>query len=326
MTSNSQHILELCALYNSTSQIHPRKAHLPAPLTLASSGTSHYKPTTFPLTCCNTVSHGLDDSLVHFFSQHFQLIHEHLHGMESSHLSPSSKGSIVVQQATVFLKQVTLPKNPLHFRPAPLSKSPLAFKNPYSCVYALAYDFMETVKQKPLEYSSFTAKLANFISFSNHLDVWPYWVYFIYPTLLDPITSKGSPEKIPLHSKPIEKVFKSSNPYIPQELSLRFTSRNNIQSFTCPFRPCQNTYTSTPGLRTHLLKYHLQSKHCKEDTLPKNRNIQYKCPIRQCKENFTSESGIRKHLLHIHFGTFYKAQVAGELTADSRRANRTKFY
>ncbi|KAJ9090615.1 hypothetical protein DSO57_1000466 [Entomophthora muscae] len=185
MTPDTQHLVELYSLYNPTHPISPPNTSLqtttPNPSTPAPNHILPYK-------CCKTTFDDFSQALRHFFIHHFHTIRTRKHGLASVASDIGNTTIHPIERASVFMKFFkTLPQNPRQFRPAPHSKPPLDFRNPYSSAMAMAYDFMETIIHQPSQYTAFLNKLTTYIPFTSHNDTWPYWAYFIYPQLLPPI-------------------------------------------------------------------------------------------------------------------------------------------
>ncbi|KAJ9053354.1 hypothetical protein DSO57_1024968 [Entomophthora muscae] len=308
MNSDLQHILDLCSLYYQASPTPSLRSSQSPSLPTA----KLRKLNLTPYTCCSETFSELSHTLVHFFESHFPVIKGgHVKMRKTPHICViGNKNVPVIQRAAAFLKLFnTLPSNPRYFRPAPHSQSPLDFKNPYTSATALAYDFMEIVNQNPLEYSKFTFMLSAYISISDHHDTWPYWAYYIYPSLLKPsIIPKNILPERPLLPAPYSSSI-SLNPTEEELPSLKATTINkefNPNELACPFKPCTKVYTSVPGFRAHMLKHHLQKKHFKADLTSKPDNLVFICPTRRCSLEFKAVDDLRLHILKVHFSTYSK--------------------
>ncbi|KAJ9049574.1 hypothetical protein DSO57_1023044 [Entomophthora muscae] len=302
MISNLQHIIDLCSLHYSS---HPPASLRPS--TLLSYSPPATKPIKLQLTpykCCNRTFSQLNQTLSHFFENHFPSITNTISDMQSQtpeHVQPCTIGNTsihIVQRAAAFLKLfTTLPSNPRHFRPAPHSQSPFDFKNPYTSATALAYDFIQTVQQNPIEYSKFTSMLNIYTSITDYHSIWPYWAYYIYPNLYTKHT--------------LFEIIPATNP-TEEDTILNQSQPNNkikLYVFACPFKPCSKTFISNPGFRTHIIKQHLQKRHFKADLLPEARtkHFTYTCPTMRCSKSFKVEGELRRHILHSHFTTYAKS-------------------
>ncbi|KAJ9053351.1 hypothetical protein DSO57_1024965 [Entomophthora muscae] len=309
MSSDLQHILDLCSLYYPS---HPPPTLKPSLLCSTPPATNPFKQQLIPYTYCNTTFSKLDYTLSHFFENHFPSIRDTIRD-KKTHIPKAkqltavgNKNISIVQRTATFLKLFsTLPSNPRNFRPAPHSRSPFEFKNPYTSATALAYDFIETFQQNPKEYSEFTLMLNMHTIISDHHDTWHYWAHYIYPNLLpkDP-----SLDRYILCKNPSEAADCSNQ---SQETDFRPCKQFKRYGFICPFKPCTKKFTSNPGFRTHLIKHHLQKKHFSGDLVPRPcpRDIIYTCPTLRCSKSFKVEGELRKHVLHSHFSTYARSQT-----------------
>ncbi|KAJ9053348.1 hypothetical protein DSO57_1024962 [Entomophthora muscae] len=307
MSSDLQHILDLCSLYYPS---HPPPTLKPSLLCSTPPATNPFKQQLIPYTCCNTTFSKLDYTLSHFFENHFPSIRDTIRD-KKTHIPKAkqltavgNKNISIVQRTATFLKLFsTLPSNPRNFRPAPHSRSPFEFKNPYTSATALAYDFIETFQQNPKEYSEFTLMLNMHTSISDYHDTWHYWAHYIYPHLHSKDTLFN--ESL-LFTSPSE-IYDGSNQ--PQTTIIRLDKHFKHYSFTCPFKPCPKLFTSNPGFRIHMLKQHLQKKHFYDDLISHSppKDITYTCPTMRCSKPFRVKGELRRHILHKHFTTHAKS-------------------
>ncbi|KAJ9066753.1 hypothetical protein DSO57_1006364 [Entomophthora muscae] len=144
-----------------------------------------------PYHCCGKTYLKHNKALAHFFEVHFtSLLHlwKETKNTCTKFSDIGNRNIPVVHRAAFFLGSLThLPDNPTHFRPAPHSKAPLDFTNPYSSALAMAYDYIAVVKAQPIQFLEFIALLKLHASFNNlqtpQSCYWPYWAHFIYPSL-----------------------------------------------------------------------------------------------------------------------------------------------
>ncbi|KAJ9090620.1 hypothetical protein DSO57_1000471 [Entomophthora muscae] len=292
MSPDVKHMIELSSLYYPT-HIAPK---MPPSQFNGTRQTSHpLKLGILPYRCCSAIFYDLDQAQGHFFDCHFKQVQKQ-YGQPPAEVDIGNQKFHVVHRAAAFLKCIkNLPSNPRHFRPAPLSKSPLEFKNPYSSAMALAYDFMETVIYNPAEYSHFIAKSSHHIPFSSHNNSWPYWAFFLYPDLL-----LKSPASVSL---PSNNMMSLSSIMSSSVLDAKVTE------LKCPFLSCGKVCKVNSEFRTHLLKHHLQPRHFRSDLTQKQAratNHTFTCPQKRCTQVFPSQGDMRLHLLQSHFtnGTF----------------------
>lgn len=189
------HMRELCRFYEPAAMIPalPRTKYKHAAV-----GLNPPRLDLLPYTCCSETFVDQGSALDHYFGVHFRYIWRHFH---SRPRPPFDKKVLADGAIPLFLRAqffldslVHLPATPMRFRPGPPTKKPKEFRNPYSAVMALAYDFLHVVATHPPEYSRFVTRLAAHGATVGHRQVWTYWAAYIFPVacVADP-----SPKQLP---------------------------------------------------------------------------------------------------------------------------------
>ncbi|KAJ9066752.1 hypothetical protein DSO57_1006363 [Entomophthora muscae] len=301
----TSHLQELIAIYY-PHYIPTSTTNSPPPTTL-----NHLN--ILPYTCCNSTYHHHTTALSHYFKDHFTSVvnnYKPTTPNPCSHFKDIGNSNIpIIHRTAFFLNSLSnQPTNPKQFRPAPHSKAPLDFTNPYSSALAMAYDYLAT--KNTHEYHEFISLLQlhakNTKLTSNHLFI--CWAHFQYPSLK--LTLKP-----PYHQPLFQCQEPACGKIYKQIAGLQYhISRNhsklppitNTTSLTCPFTPCSKTYQSTTGMRNHLKKFHLQPHHFEQD---KHASlIPATCPILPCNYTFKDQAKLRLHILKSHFWSFSSLQ------------------
>lgn len=304
MASDLHHTRELIARYYPDAPLKP----LARP---GSPPTKHVAaPFTAPLTkfysCCHYNFCNSSRSFDHYFENHFANAVKSVAPNPCRTLADVGNPAIpVVKRVAYFLASIeSPPKNPRLFRPAPLSRGPLRFNNPYSVAMAMAYDFLETLRDQPPEYADFVTLVDLHASLANIPNVshWACWAHFKYPGL------NHSPSGIGGTIQPLffcqmagcHKLYKQLTG-LQQHLCRDHKSPDTreICTLLCPFTPCDKAYQSSTGLRNHLKKFHLQPHHFEEDRHAVAAPAT--CPIDPCAAQFPSLAALRLHILNTHF-------------------------
>lgn len=215
-------------------------------------------PRTFtPRSCCNTVYSSCILALSHWHSTHF-LPHAAamrvatFHGLlpavgytweACSTFDDLRNETFPLAARTLFFLYLIkhCPATPMLFRPEPLSLAPYEFTNSVTATFAAAYDFIETVLSKDLEYHSFLSLVLNTravdfgMDISEHLVYFPLWADYIYPSLPRTILRPASSEPPPLDPK--------------ADLVRRSYTK---KPFACPTPGCTKRYKKIGFLRYHL--------------------------------------------------------------------------
>ncbi|KAJ9090619.1 hypothetical protein DSO57_1000470 [Entomophthora muscae] len=137
-----------------------------------------------PYKCCGRTFYDQNHTLVHYFKVHFRLTYNSITNTALPPFTITALGDITIPifiRTQLFLNVLTaFPKNPCYFRPAPKSRPPHRFANPYSATLAMAYDFLDMVSHNPPEYSNFTLMLQDYHPVSSCTQVWPFWAAYFY--------------------------------------------------------------------------------------------------------------------------------------------------
>ncbi|KAJ9080783.1 hypothetical protein DSO57_1021330 [Entomophthora muscae] len=323
MASNSQHIKHLLSLYYPSHVAYPAPSNQTPLVTKTISANA--KPLLLPYGCCNLLFYEISLALTHYFDVHLEEVVAFCNSDKTQsclEFKDIGNPSIhIAKRAKFFLSTLTtFPANPDHFRPAPISKLPLQFKNPYSSAMAMSYDYLITLSNNLPEHSMFLFFLKS-LTFKEPVapdQVLYCWFHFRYPELLphrysppkkNPQLSKDSnlqsPSLITCKEKGCTKKYKQQSG-LYYHMAHVHTNVINYNVLKCPFSPCTKIYASLTGLRNHLKKLHLQPENFEMDALsPPPSTPSPTCPILPCKLSFVSLVDLRAHMLKTHFWTFY---------------------
>ncbi|KAJ9061813.1 hypothetical protein DSO57_1016890 [Entomophthora muscae] len=303
--------------------------------------------------CCSKVYDTHIKALDHWLDFHFLPFKSNLnvvtpHGLLPSFYYPpnpcktsadlTNKDISLVARAEYFLAHIQkIPVTPSRFRPAPQSRPPHEFKNPYTAVLAMAYDFIETVLAEREEYHLFLSLIIDGSDMQfghdlgSHLAYFPFWADYYYPSLpkvisatisSPPLDSKSAPhpsDQICRGRRDIEGFYVCPTPGCgkkykqPNGLKYHINKGQctviNMETgerptmdirkcVDCPFLPCSSSFSTPNGLKYHLFKNHLKQEHF---TYGKGDILStYTCPVYSCRRGFSSSDNLRRHILECH--------------------------
>ncbi|KAJ9078079.1 hypothetical protein DSO57_1010451 [Entomophthora muscae] len=313
MTCDTRHMQELMGIY------YPRYA----PKFTSASDDTHTSPTIshcleiLPYSCCNTTYLRQSHALAHYFEVHFGTALQDWNSDQAKKCTRFKDiGNLtipVIRRVAFFLNTLNHPpKNPRMFRPAPHTKSPIDFSNPYSSCLAMAYDYIHILNSKPPQYTEFISVMKFHASINNmRLNSschWPCWAYFFYPSLLPKHALLKIPA--PTYCQPLFRCQEPSCGKIYKQLAgLQYHIAHSHRKapaktimLKCPFIPCKNTYQSTTGMCNHLKKFHLDPIHFEHDKLAlPAKSIHSACPIHPCTFTCMNLAHLRNHIVKSHF-------------------------
>ncbi|KAJ9061809.1 hypothetical protein DSO57_1016886 [Entomophthora muscae] len=243
-----------------------------------------------------------------------------------SHKDLSKKSIPLVARTQYYLSQINhVPVTPSRFRPAPHTKPPHEFKDPYSAVQAMAYDFIGTIISNTKEYQTFLEVILNkdkvnhINNLKEHIIYFPFWADYCYPGLPKVIAvmpQEKKPHNLPSCSKhnntyyissmgELEKIY-PKNKIVKCRLvngeitvvSVEDKDNPSLDTVGCPFFPCCSSFSSLSDLKYHLLRNHLNKDHFnygKRDPISC-----YTCPIYSCNIRFSLSDELRYHMLENH--------------------------
>ncbi|KAJ9056644.1 hypothetical protein DSO57_1030913 [Entomophthora muscae] len=304
--------------------------------------------------CCNKVYDSHIKALDHWLDLHFLPFKGTMninapHGLLPSFYYPpnpcksradliNKSISLVARTEYYLIQMKNIPVTPSRFRPAPHTKPPHDFKNPYTAVLAMAYDFIETVLSGAKEYHLFLSLILDNpnIDFghdlSKHIVYFPFWADYCYPCL-PKVIAAVPPSLPPPENKPppiptdqlcrgrrdadgyyvcptpgCGKKYKQPNG-LKYHLNKGQCTVINMETgerpsmdirkcVDCPFLPCSSSFSTPNGLKYHLFKNHLKKEHFNYGD--GDLLPSYTCPVYSCRRSFSTSDNLRRHLLECH--------------------------
>lgn len=304
MACDSRHLQELMDVYypNTLARVEP------APEEDEAASTESLLAL-LPYTCCNTTYLRQSHAFAHYFEVHFGTA---LQDWTAGQPNPCTQFRDVGNPAIPIVRRVAFfldslkhpPRRPQQFRPAPHSRGPLDFANPYSACLAMAYDYLHV--QRAPQYVEFV-NVMKFHASINNLRLspachWPCWAHFFYPAL--------APRRIVFKAPPLRPLFRCQEhgcgKAFQQVADLHHHLANHRRppkpkALKCPFLPCKNTYQSATGMCNHLKKFHLDPIHFERDKHAPASPLPATCPIVPCEHSSPNLAQLRLHIVKKHF-------------------------
>ncbi|KAJ9049048.1 hypothetical protein DSO57_1028662 [Entomophthora muscae] len=198
-----------------------------------------------PYQCCGITHKKYDKAKEHFFKIHFASVVYNWNNTRNPCTEYSDIGNRnipAVYRAAFFLDSlVHLPDNPNHFRPAPHTKAPLDFANPYSSVLAMAYDYIAVVKAQPIQFIEFNQELKHHAIIKNFsaemVCSWTCWAHFVYPGLSSQVNFVKSP-------------------YGDLLWEQQMLDMGVQRTYKCPAQTCARVYTRRENFIFHISRHH----------------------------------------------------------------------